>query len=126
MLVHERMYDIMRSLLEVLLGHVAAEVDDSGLEVDVEEVLGGDEVGRGPGELQRHVLLVGLLLGEGLHLVAHLLVAAEEVVQLLLLASDLVGSVGVLVGLQLEGGLVVDLEVVEREGEGGLRGESST
>ena len=75
--------------MSILLECIAADVENFGLEVDVEEVLAGDEVGSGSGELKGDVLLVRLLLGEDLDLVGHLLVQPEELLELGLFLAKL-------------------------------------
>ena len=90
---------IIRSFLYVLLS-VAAEVEHSRLEIHVEEIFSCDEVGSSSWELQGHLLFVGFLFGQGLHFIAHFLVASQQLVQLLLLASDLLSCVCLLVCLE--------------------------
>ena len=92
---------IIRSFLYVFFS-IAADVQNTGFEINVKEIFCGDEVSSCSWVFQGHFLLVGLLLGQSLHLIAHLLVAAQQLVQLLLFSSHLLSSVCLFVGFQFE------------------------
>ena len=110
---------IIRSLLYVLLS-VTAQVQHSRLKIHVKEIFCGDEVSSSSWEFQCHLLFVCLLLSERLHFISHFLVASQQLVQLLLLASDLLSCVCLLVCLQFQCRFVVNLEIVKSKSKSGL------
>ena len=83
----------------LLIPSIRAHIQDSALQVHVKEVLRGNEVGRSSWEFQGHLLLVGLLLGQSLHIVSHFLVSLEQVIELDFLSSELLVEIDLLICL---------------------------
>lgn len=107
--------------MSVFLECIAADVEDLGLEVDVEEVLAGDEVGSGSGEFKGDVLLVCLLLGEDLDLVGHLLVQPEELLELGLFLAKLLLQIAESIRLKLQSYFMISPQVFDGVIEGGIK-----
>ena len=110
-----------KSLLIVLFStSITADLQNSGLQIHIEEIFGCYQVSCGSWELEGHFLLVGFLLGQGLHLISHLFVGLEQLIQLTFLSLQFFIEVGLFIGLKFESWLMIDFQVINSECERGL------
>lgn len=81
--------------MSIFLQCIATDIKNLGLEIDIEEIFAGNEIGSRSWEFKGDVLLVCLLLGEDLDLVSHLFVHFKEFLEFSLFFTKLLLKVSI-------------------------------
>lgn len=112
--------NIKREILSrsfVFFESIPTDIKNFGLQVDVEKILGGDEIGSRSWVFQSYVLLVGLLFGEDLYLFGHFLVQLKQLLKFCFFLPQLFLKITVSVGFQPERGFMIAFDIFEGIGE---------